>query len=68
MTQWAGAGQYRVGPHHTLPGQSSAACRSARRQIGELMGKMRDFDQMVPGESVQALTTEKPPSSTASSS
>ncbi|MFD5616755.1 DUF6262 family protein [Kitasatospora sp. NPDC127060] len=29
-----------------------------RRQIGELMGQIRDFDQMVPGESVQALVTE----------
>ncbi|MEV7526451.1 DUF6262 family protein [Streptomyces sp. NPDC091371] len=29
-----------------------------RQQIGELMGQLRDFDQMVPGESVQALVTE----------
>ncbi len=29
-----------------------------RQRIGELMGQIRDFDQMVPGESVQALTTE----------
>lgn len=29
-----------------------------RQQIGALMGQIRDFDQMVPGESVQALTTE----------
>ncbi|GHB71719.1 hypothetical protein GCM10010331_69590 [Streptomyces xanthochromogenes] len=29
-----------------------------RQQIGELIGQIRDFDQMVPGESVQALTTE----------
>lgn len=29
-----------------------------RQQIGELMGHLRDFDQMVPGESVQALITE----------
>ncbi len=29
-----------------------------RQKIGELMGRLRDFDQMVPGESVQALTTE----------
>lgn len=29
-----------------------------RQQIGELMGKLRDLDQMVPGESVQALTSE----------
>ncbi|WP_331755819.1 DUF6262 family protein [Streptomyces sp. NBC_01643] len=29
-----------------------------RQRIGELMGQLRDFDQMVPGESVQALTTE----------
>ncbi|MFG2025618.1 DUF6262 family protein [Streptomyces sp. NPDC048825] len=31
---------------------------SQRQRIGELMGQLRDFDQMVPGESVQALTTE----------
>ncbi|MCM1975866.1 DUF6262 family protein [Streptomyces sp. G1] len=31
---------------------------SQRRKIGELMGQLRDFDQMVPGESVQALATE----------
>ncbi|MEU1287106.1 DUF6262 family protein [Kitasatospora sp. NPDC005856] len=29
-----------------------------RQRIGELMGHIRDFDQMVPGESVQALVTE----------
>ncbi|GAA3819083.1 hypothetical protein GCM10022403_060620 [Streptomyces coacervatus] len=29
-----------------------------RQQIGELMGRLRDFDQMVPGESVQQLVTE----------
>ncbi|MEU4955714.1 DUF6262 family protein [Streptomyces lavendulae] len=29
-----------------------------RQRIGELMGHIRDFDQMVPGESVQALTVE----------
>ncbi|MEV0536206.1 DUF6262 family protein [Kitasatospora sp. NPDC050463] len=29
-----------------------------RQQIGELMGQLRDFDQMVPGEAVQALVTE----------
>ncbi|GHC73066.1 DUF6262 family protein [Streptomyces cinnamoneus] len=29
-----------------------------RQRIGELMGQIRDFDQMVPGESVQALVTE----------
>jgi hypothetical protein len=29
-----------------------------RQQIGELMGQIRDFDQMVPGESLQALTVE----------
>ncbi|MEU9464038.1 DUF6262 family protein [Streptomyces sp. NPDC048312] len=29
-----------------------------RQRIGELMGQLRDFDQMVPGESVQQLTTE----------
>lgn len=29
-----------------------------RQRIGDLMGQLRDFDQMVPGESVQQLTTE----------
>ncbi|MEJ8640074.1 DUF6262 family protein [Streptomyces sp. MS2.AVA.5] len=29
-----------------------------RQQIGELLGQIRDFDQMVPGESVQQLVTE----------
>lgn len=29
-----------------------------RQQIGELLGQIRDFDQMVPGESVQRLVTE----------
>lgn len=29
-----------------------------RQQIGEFMGRLRDFEQMVPGESVQALVTE----------
>ncbi|MFI0912466.1 DUF6262 family protein [Streptomyces abikoensis] len=29
-----------------------------RQRIGELMGQIRDFGQMVPGESVQALITE----------
>ncbi|MEU0896769.1 DUF6262 family protein [Streptomyces massasporeus] len=29
-----------------------------RQRIGELMGQLRDFEQMVPGESVQQLTTE----------
>ncbi|WP_327411476.1 DUF6262 family protein [Streptomyces sp. NBC_01233] len=29
-----------------------------RQRIGELMGQLRDFDQMVPGDSVQQLTTE----------
>jgi chromosome segregation ATPase len=29
-----------------------------RQRIGELMGQIRDFDQMVPGESVHALTAE----------
>lgn len=29
-----------------------------RRRMGELMGQLRDFDQMVSGESVQQLTTE----------
>jgi uncharacterized protein YlxW (UPF0749 family) len=29
-----------------------------RQRIGELMGQLRDFDQMVPGESVQRLVNE----------
>ncbi|WP_326731816.1 DUF6262 family protein [Streptomyces phaeochromogenes] len=29
-----------------------------RQRIGELMGQLRDFEQMVPGESVQKLVTE----------
>ncbi|OEJ35321.1 DUF6262 family protein [Streptomyces subrutilus] len=29
-----------------------------RQRIGELMGQIRDFDQVAPGESLQALTTE----------
>jgi Family of unknown function (DUF6262) len=29
-----------------------------RQRIAELMGQIRDFDQMVPGESVQRLVTE----------
>lgn len=29
-----------------------------RQRIGDLMGQFRDFEQMVPGESVQRLTTE----------
>ncbi|MEU7336675.1 DUF6262 family protein [Streptomyces sp. NPDC007074] len=29
-----------------------------RQRIGELMGQLRDIDQMVPGESLQKLTTE----------
>jgi hypothetical protein len=29
-----------------------------RQRIGELMGQLRDFGQMVPGESVQQLATE----------
>ncbi|GAA1239488.1 hypothetical protein GCM10009665_32640 [Kitasatospora nipponensis] len=29
-----------------------------RQRIGELMGQIRDFDQMAPGESIQTLTTE----------
>ncbi|MFI6281698.1 DUF6262 family protein [Streptomyces sp. NPDC050988] len=29
-----------------------------RHRIGELMGQLRDVDEMVPGESVQKLTTE----------
>ncbi|MER5996440.1 DUF6262 family protein [Streptomyces viridosporus] len=29
-----------------------------RQRVGELMGQLRDFEQMVPGESVQQLATE----------
>jgi chromosome segregation ATPase len=29
-----------------------------RKRIGEIMGQLSDFDQMVPGESVQQLSTE----------
>ncbi|MCH5671199.1 DUF6262 family protein [Streptomyces gilvus] len=29
-----------------------------RQRIGELMGQLRDFEQIVPGESVQRITTE----------
>jgi hypothetical protein len=29
-----------------------------RQRIGELMGQLRDFNQMVPGESVQRLVSE----------
>ncbi|MGW6145064.1 DUF6262 family protein [Streptomyces sp. NPDC055140] len=29
-----------------------------RQRMGELMGRLRDFDQMVPGESIQALVSE----------
>ncbi|MFI7178939.1 DUF6262 family protein [Streptomyces spororaveus] len=32
--------------------------RTQRLRIGELMGHIRDFDQMVPGDSLQTLTTE----------
>lgn len=32
--------------------------RTQRQRIGELMGQIRDFGQMVPGESLQSLTTE----------
>ncbi|MEW2522321.1 DUF6262 family protein [Actinacidiphila alni] len=38
--------------------RSQKEIRTQRQRIGELMGQIRDFDQMVPGESVQALTTE----------
>lgn len=39
-------------------GRTQKEVFAQRQQIGELMGKLRDFDQMVPGESVQALTSE----------
>ncbi|MFD3328558.1 hypothetical protein [Streptomyces sp. NPDC058701] len=36
-----------------------ACCFAGRRKrIDELMGQLRDFEQMVPGESVQKLVTE----------
>ncbi|MFD5081709.1 DUF6262 family protein [Kitasatospora sp. NPDC058406] len=39
-------------------GRTQKEVLSQRRRIGELMGQIRDFDQMVPGESLQSLTTE----------
>ncbi|MGI5340335.1 DUF6262 family protein [Streptomyces sp. CA-181903] len=39
-------------------GRTQKEVFAQRQQIGELMGKLRDFDQMVPGESVQALASE----------
>ncbi|MFB7648075.1 DUF6262 family protein [Streptomyces sp. NPDC056084] len=39
-------------------GRTQKEIFAQRKQIGELMGKFRDLDQMVPGESVQALTSE----------
>ncbi|KAF5991804.1 MULTISPECIES: DUF6262 family protein [Streptomyces] len=39
-------------------GRTQKEVFAQRQQIGELMGKLCDLDQMVPGESVQALTSE----------
>ncbi|MEU6493914.1 DUF6262 family protein [Streptomyces sp. NPDC046984] len=39
-------------------GRTQKEVFAQRQQIGELMGQLRDLDQMVPGESVQALTSE----------
>ncbi|MFD5561547.1 DUF6262 family protein [Kitasatospora griseola] len=39
-------------------GRTQKEVLAQRQRIGELMGRIRDFDQMVPGESLQALTTE----------
>lgn len=39
-------------------GRAQKEILTQRRRIGELMGRLRDFDQMVPGESVQTLVTE----------
>lgn len=38
--------------------QAQKEILTQRQRIGELMGQIRDFDQMVPGESVQHLITE----------
>ncbi|MFF3786289.1 DUF6262 family protein [Streptomyces sp. NPDC001933] len=38
--------------------RTQAEVLSQRQAIGELMGQVRDFGQMVPGESVQTLATE----------
>lgn len=39
-------------------GRTQKEVFAQRQQIGELMGKLRDLDQTVPGESVQALASE----------
>ncbi|MEV7213702.1 DUF6262 family protein [Kitasatospora cineracea] len=39
-------------------GRTQKEVLAQRRRIGELMGQIRDFDQMVPGDSVQALIAE----------
>ncbi|MFH9968570.1 DUF6262 family protein [Streptomyces mirabilis] len=39
-------------------GRAQKEVFAQRQQIGELMGKLRDLDQMVSAESVQALTSE----------
>jgi chromosome segregation ATPase len=38
--------------------QTQKEVLTQRQRIGELMGQLRDFDQMVPGESVQRLVSE----------
>ncbi|MGW3974189.1 hypothetical protein ACWEFD_33470 [Streptomyces ardesiacus] len=39
-------------------GRSQKEIFAQRQRIGELMGQLRDVDRMVPGDSVQHLTTE----------
>ncbi|MFE6872430.1 hypothetical protein ACFVFS_38535 [Kitasatospora sp. NPDC057692] len=39
-------------------GRTQKEVLTQQQRIGELMVQIRDFDQMIPGESVQALTTE----------
>ncbi len=39
-------------------GRTQKEVFTQRQRIGELMGKFRDFEQMVPGESVQTLNSE----------
>ncbi|MFD8001755.1 hypothetical protein [Streptomyces mirabilis] len=42
----------------TEPTRTQKEVFAHRQRIGELMGQLRDFDLMVPGESVQHLSTE----------
>lgn len=39
-------------------GRAQKEILTQRQRIGELMGQIRDFDQMVPGDSVQALISD----------